>query len=62
MMNNETKSELHLRNAKRSYLDKVRDDLVISKEIFDKCRKRSEKWYFYRGHIQWLESEINRLS
>ena len=55
-------TKLHLQNVRRSYLDKVKDDLMISKEIFDKCRKHSEKWYFYREHVQWLESEINALS
>ena len=62
MMNNETKPKLHLQNVRRSYLDKVKDDLIISKEKFDKCRKYSQKWKFYRDQIEWLESEIVSLS
>ena len=62
MMNNETKPKLHLQNVRRSYLDKVKDDLIISKEKFDKCRKYSQKWKFYRDRIEWLESEIVSLS
>jgi hypothetical protein len=62
MMNNEQKPQLHKHIVRRSYLDKVKDDLVISREIFNKCRKYSEKWHFYRGHIEWLESEIDALS
>lgn len=61
-MNNETKPKLHLQNVRRSYLDKVKDDLIISKEKFDKCRKYSQKWKFYRDQIEWLESEIVSLS
>ena len=62
MMNNETKPKLHLQNVRRSYLDKVKDDLIISKEKFDKRRKYSQKWKFYRDQIEWLESEIVSLS
>lgn len=47
--------------VRRSYLDKVKDDLIISKEKFNKCRKYSDKWKFYRDHIEWLESEILSL-
>ena len=61
-MNNETKPKLHLQNVRRSYLDKVKDDLIISKEKFDKRRKYSQKWKFYRDQIEWLESEIVSLS
>ena len=49
-------------SVRRSYLDKIKDDLAISKEKFEKCRKYSEKWKFYRDHIEWLESEIVSLS
>lgn len=55
-------SQLHLQNVRRSYLDKVKDDLIISKEKFDRCRKHSQKSKFYRDHIEWLESEIVSLS
>jgi hypothetical protein len=51
-----------IHDVRRSYLDKVKDDLIISKEKFSKCRKYSEKWKFYRDHIEWLESEMVSLS
>ena len=54
--------QLTIPRVRRSYLDKVKDDLAISKEKFEKCRKYSEKWKFYREHIEWLESEIVSLS
>ena len=67
-MNNEQNSDnpqnqqLNIAGVRRSYLDKVKDDLIISKEKFDKCRKYSQKWKFYRDQIEWLESEIVSLS
>ena len=51
-----------IHDVRHSYLEKVKDDIVISKEKFAKCRKFSEKWKFYRDHIEWLESEIVSLS
>ena len=61
-MNNEQTPQLTIPRVSRSYLDKVKDDLTISKEKIEKCRKYSEKWKFYRAHIEWLESEIVSLS
>ena len=61
-MNNAENTQLIIPHVRRSYLDKVKDDLIISKEEFNKCMKYSEKWKFYRDHIEWLESEIVSLS
>ena len=54
--------QLNIAGVRRSYLDKVKDDLIISKEKFDKCRKYSQKWKYYKDQIEWLESEIVSLS
>ena len=59
---NPQNQQLNIAGVRRSYLDKVKDDLIISKEKFDKCRKYSQKWKFYRDQIEWLESEIVSLS
>lgn len=62
MMSNAETPQLTIPCVRRIYLDKVKDDLIISKEKFNKCRKYSDKWKFYRDHIEWLESEIVSLS
>ena len=59
---NPQNQQLNIAGVRHSYLDKVKDDLIISKEKFDKCRKYSQKWKFYRDQIEWLESEIVSLS
>ena len=62
MLNNIETTQLTIPCNKRSYLDKVKDDLTISNNNLQKCRKHSEKWNFYKQHILWLESEIDSLS
>ena len=53
--------KLPIFGVKASYLTKLKQDLEISKDWLNRCKKGSEKYKWYLEHIEWLESEIEAL-
>lgn len=42
-------------------LERLKDDLILSEKLFLSSKKNSDKWVFYKAHIEYVKSEIEKI-